>query len=80
MQNKGQLTLIIVRRTLTEPKTALAGVTAANSLARFRASMAMINVAGALSRRLDCCDPIVVRKECGLRRRKVGSTLYNLSG
>jgi len=36
-------TLIIVRRTLTVPKTALAGVTLETSFARFRASMAIFS-------------------------------------
>ena len=36
-------TLAIVRRILTEPKTALAGVILETSFARFMASMAMFN-------------------------------------
>ena len=39
----GEHTLIIVRRTLTEPKTALAGVMLETSFARFMASMATFN-------------------------------------
>ena len=39
----GGRTLIIVRRTLTEPKTALAGVILDTSFARFITSMATFN-------------------------------------
>jgi hypothetical protein len=42
-QNRRKRTLIIVSRTLTEPKTALAGVTLETSFARFKASMATFN-------------------------------------
>jgi hypothetical protein len=38
-----ELTLIMARITLTEPKTALAGVILQTSFARFMASMAMFN-------------------------------------
>jgi len=47
-------TLIIVRRILTEPKTALAGVTLAASFARFRASMATFNEEMVPSRPFGC--------------------------
>jgi len=40
---RGKHTLIIVKRMLTEPKTALAGVMLATSFARFKASMAAFN-------------------------------------
>ena len=46
---KRKPTLIVVRRTLTEPKMALAGVTLAVSFARFKASMAVFKVEGGLS-------------------------------
>ena len=40
----GKHTLIAVRRTLTEPKTVLAGVMPGISFAKFMASMAAFNV------------------------------------
>ena len=47
-------TLIIVRRTLTEPKTAFAGVTLEISFARFMAWMAMFKEERVPPRSLDC--------------------------
>ena len=52
------LTLIIVRRTPTEPKTAFAGVTLVTSFASFMASMAPSNNESVLSRRF-CCPSFV---------------------
>ena len=43
--------MIIVKRTLTEPKTALAGVALETSFARFKASMAASNKEIVFSRR-----------------------------
>ena len=47
----GKRTLIIVSRTPTEPKTALAGVILETSFARFTASIAIFNKERASSRR-----------------------------
>jgi hypothetical protein len=43
-KTRRKLTLIIARMTLTEPKTAFAGVILESSFARFKASMAAFNV------------------------------------
>ena len=67
-----KLTLIIVRATPTEPKTALAGVIVEASFARFKASMAAFNVETAPSRSLGRLEgsAMVVKTEgsCGERR------------
>ena len=49
-------TLIIVSRTLTDPKTALAGVMLETSFARFMASMAVFSDEIASSRRFGCLE------------------------
>ena len=49
-ETRRKLTLIIVRTTLTEPKTAFAGVILEISFARFMASMTAFNVETTLSR------------------------------
>ena len=51
-QGRRELTLIIVRITLTEPKTARAGVIFESSFARFKASMAPFSTEIVLSRSL----------------------------
>ena len=51
MQNRRYGTFIIVRRTLTEPNAAFAGVILEISFARFRASMAIFNDESVASRR-----------------------------
>ena len=50
-RGRGKRTLIIVSRTLTDPKTAFAGVTLDTSFARFIASIAVFNAERAPSRR-----------------------------
>ena len=55
-KTRRRLTLIVVRITLTEPKTALAGVMLEISLARFKASMAAFNAETAPSRSLGLWD------------------------
>jgi hypothetical protein len=52
--DRTNFTLIAVRRTLAEPKTALAGVMLEISFARFRASMAMFNIEREPSRPFGC--------------------------
>jgi len=52
LQNRRKRTLIIVRRELTEPNTALAGVTQEISFARLRVSIATFNEERELSRPL----------------------------
>jgi len=56
LEKRGERTLIIVRRTLTEPKTALAGVMLDTSFARFTASMATFNDERASSRRFSMVE------------------------
>ena len=51
--------MIIVRRTLTEPNMALAGVALEISFARFMASMAAFSKERALSRRFCCLELFV---------------------
>jgi hypothetical protein len=53
-QRRRELTLIIVRMTLTVPKTALAGVMLERFSAKFRPSMTIFNEKRTLSRRFDC--------------------------
>ena len=48
--------MIVVRITLTVPKTALAGAILAISFARFKVSMAAFNAETVLSRPLGRCD------------------------
>jgi hypothetical protein len=60
-----KLTLIMVRTTPTEPKTALAGVMLAISFARFMASMAAFNVEKVTSRcRWDFASMVDTRGGC----------------
>jgi len=64
---KGERTLTMVRTTLTEPKTALAGVMLEISFARFMASMAAFNGEIAPSRRsgrLDVVAMVEARGSC----------------
>ena len=62
-------TLIIVRITLTEPKTAFAGVILESSLARFKASMTAFNAEIAPSRPLGRWDPPSMVETRGSRER-----------
>jgi hypothetical protein len=63
-----KLTLIIARITLTEPKTALAGVMLETSFARFMASIAMFNDERVTSRRRwDFASMVETRGSCEKR-------------
>ena len=69
-EKSGERTLIIVRRTLTEPKTALAGVMLATSFARFKVSMATFNDERTSSRRFSCRESAnMVESRDGCERR-----------
>jgi len=62
-----ELTLIVARITLTEPKTALAGVILESSFARFKASMVAFNAEIVLSRplgRRDSASIVETRGSC----------------
>ena len=62
-----ELTLIVARITLTEPKTALAGVILESSFARFKASMVTFNAEIVLSRplgRRDSASIVETRGSC----------------
>jgi len=61
--DKGKLTLIIVRITLTEPKAAFAGVILNASFARFMASMAVFKEERVPSRRLGRRDFVSMGKQ-----------------
>ena len=63
--------MIIVRTTLTEPKTALAGVMLDISFARFKASMATFNADIAPSRSLGRWDPAFMVETRGSGERIV---------
>jgi len=65
-----QLTLIIAKRTLTEPKTALASVTPETSFARFTASVAAFNNEMVTSRRFRRWDFIRMVETGGSCGRK----------
>ena len=56
-KTRRRLTLIIVRITLTEPKTAVAGVILESSFARFKASMTTFSAEMVLSRSLGRWEP-----------------------
>ena len=68
-KTRRKLTLIIVRITLTVPKTALAGVMLDASFARFKASTATFNAVIVPSRSLGRWDPafMVETRGCGER-------------
>ena len=71
MQNRGKRTLIIVKRTLTEPKATWAGGIAQASLAIFRIWMSAFNVETARSRPF-CCGVFVAIVEIrGIRKEMV---------
>ena len=64
-----RLTLIIVRRTLTEPKTALAGVLLEISFARLKTSMKPFNAEVTSPRSLGCWDSVsMVETQMGENR------------
>ena len=65
------LTLIIASRTLTEPKTALAGVLPEISFARLKASMNPFSVEMTPSRSLGRWDPVSMNETRGRRKRFV---------
>ena len=65
--------MIIVRTTLTEPKTALAGVILEISFARFKASIATFNAEIAPSRSLGRLDPAFMVETQGGGERTVQS-------
>ena len=67
LEESGKHTLIVVRRTLTEPDTFFAGVIFEIFAARFEA-MAVFNAEMAPSLRLGCWDPVSMvgtRGSCG---------------
>jgi len=69
-QTRRKLTLVIVRITLTDPKTALAGVILETSFARFMVSMATFNAEMAPSRsfgRWDSASMVGARKRCDVK-------------
>ena len=70
-RGRGRRTLIIVSRMLTDPKTALAGVTLDTSFARFIASMAVFNAERAPSCRFGWWEFESMAKTRG-RRVKAG--------
>ena len=70
-QIRMRLTLIIPRRKLTEPKTALAGAIVATSFVRFKASMAAFNTEIEPSRSLGCLDPAFMVETRGSCERAV---------
>ena len=69
-QNRMKRTLTIVNTTLTEPKTALAGVTLEISFARFIASMDTFNVERRPLRPLGRCEFVAIVKTGGRCREK----------
>ena len=71
-RSRRRSTLIMARRMLAEPKTALAGVILATSFARFKASMAVFNAETVPSRSSGCwvlCSMVETR---GVARRSRG--------
>ena len=72
-QNRKKRTLIIVRRVLTEPNAALAGVIGKISFARFRASIVTFNEESVLSRPFGCWGLVFMveirsyGQQCGLQ-------------
>lgn len=71
-------TLIIVKRRLTEPKTALAGVMLETSFARFMVSMAVFSEEIAPSRGLGCLE-LVSMVETGGRHEKTVRHLMRMT-
>ena len=69
-------TLIIVSRTLTEPKTALAGVMLETSFAMFMASMAAFSEEMALPRPLGRWDPASMVEADGDRKKATQCVVY----
>jgi len=70
-KTRRELTLITVRITLTEPKTAWAGVILESSFARFKASIAPFSTEIVLSRSLgsrDSASMVETRSSCGGNR------------
>ena len=68
---EGKHTLIIVRRKLTVPKTAGAGVMVVASFMIFMASMAVLSDEKVTSRRFCCWDFVAMVGAGGSRERKV---------
>ena len=65
LEESGKHTLIVVRRTLTEPDTFLAGAIFEIFIARFEASMAMFNAEMAPSLPSGCWDLASMVGGCG---------------
>ena len=66
-------TFIIVRRMLTDPKRALAGVMVETSFARFRPSMATSREERIRSRPFESLDSMAIVEIGGGRRKRRGS-------